>query len=300
MGKVSLHELEERVLTYVNTLRDSPEKRVESRQAFYAKYGDELPADPFGYGDAEMAFLGWEERSVLRPPHHVPAGSPWWSAVNLHFIYFSELGAAAFESGFPASELPVAAKFWVHFIQEPAPMTWYRAHNSSIIDGYLTYSVLAGKENIPEQVFLNMVLYRLLFAQSMVEGKSFFPRLTRILGDPRGEGVKFITHLDAYYPDHYPMDREEMREVMGRAHNLSELGVEFFDDVLIEPELSDLYKEAADWNEQPDLITLIKNHRPSYPKNSKLPRPARALIIRILAFLINLFRKKPAKPRFNK
>ncbi|MFD2200557.1 hypothetical protein [Shivajiella indica] len=291
MIKSSLELLEKEVWRYVETLKDSPEARLGSRKTFYKKYGRESKLFTFGFGDAEIAFLKWEERSVLHPPHAVPSGSEWWSSVNLWFIYLSELGAKAFESGLQKDLLPAPAQAWIDFIVNPSSSTWYRAHNSSIIDGYLKYPEIADKESLPEKVFINMVLYRLLFAQSMVEGDFLFAKLGKILGDPRGEAVKFITGFDAFYPKHYPMTQKEIKMVMGTTHNLGELGVQFMDDVLIEPELSHLYKLASEWNNQPALNGLIKNHRPSYPYGENLPNPKKGLAIRIMEWLRNIFFK---------
>ena len=280
-----LKKLEDEVWKYVETLRDSPEARLQSRDAFYKKYGQENGSEKFGYGDSEIAFFGWEERSVLRPPHADPPGSEWWSNVNLWFIYLSELGGKAYQVGFTKSKLPVAAQFWLTFIEEPGPLNWYRAHNSSIIDGYLTYPGLAEKESTPEKIFINMVLYRLLYAQSMVEGDFMLPKLGKVLGDPRGGAVQFITGLDAYYPDHYPMTQEEIREVLGKTHSLDELGVKFLDDVLIEPELTQLYNHASNWNKQPALNALIVNHQPAYPNGAHLPVTNKGCLISTLIWL---------------
>jgi hypothetical protein len=134
-----------------------------------------------------------------------------------------------------------------------------------------------------------MVLYRLLYAQSMVEGQCLFPKLSEILGDPKGAAVQFITHLDAYYPSHYPMTKEEIRDVLGKTHSLDELGVNFMDDVLIEPELTHLYHEASTWNKQPGLEALIINHKPTYPNGTHLPETYKGPFIRVLLWLRKLF-----------
>lgn len=291
MAYKNLQELEADVWEYVETLRDSPPARRRSRDAFYKRFGQEDHAEKYGYGDSEIAFLGWEERCVLRPPYADPPGSAWWSNVNLWFIYLSELGGKAYETGFPASQLPAPAAFWVTFIQKPDPTNWYRAHNSSIIDGYLKYPHLAEKENMPEMIFMNMVLYRLLFAQSIVEGQFIFPNLGKILGDPRGTAVRFITHLDPYYPSHYPMTREEVGEVLGKAHNLQELGVKFLDDVLVEPELTHLYYRAAWWNKQTGLNAFIVDHKPAYPNGIALRGTSKGWVIRLLLRIRELLMK---------
>ncbi len=291
MSNGNLRELESEVWKYVETLRDSPEARLKSREVFYKKYGQEDKSEKYGYGDSEIAFLGWEERCVLRPPDAKPPGSAWWSNVNLWFIYLSELAAKAYDIRFPKSELPVATQFWISFIEKPTSQTWYKAHNSSIIDGYLKYPDLAKKEAVPEKIFINMVLYRLLFAQSMVEGRFLFKKLGKILGDPRGNAVQFITHLDAYYPSSYPMSKKDINEVLGKVHSLGELGVKFLDDVLIEPELTRLYYEASNWNEQPGLNRLIVQHKPAYPDHEHLPDTHKGWFIKALIWIRKLFMK---------
>ena len=285
----NLKNLEEEVWKYVETLRNSPEARLKSRDAFYKRYGQEDRSEEYGYGDSEIAFLGWEDRSVLRPPGSTPSGSEWWSEVNLWFIYLSELGAKSFEVNFPKSQLPAAAQFWVIFIEKPDPVSWYRAHNSSIIDGYLKYSHLAKKETIPEIIFINKVLYRLLFAQSMVDGESVFPWLSKIIGDPRGPAVRFISHLDAYYPSHYPMTQGEIAEVLGRTRSLGELGVKVLDDVLVESELTRLYQLASAWNRQPGLNVLVIDKKPAYPPGINIPGTYKGWLIRVLVWLRKLF-----------
>lgn len=287
----TLQNLESEVWKYVETLRASLEARLKSRDAFYKRFGQGNKLEEYGFGDSEIAFMGWEERGVLRPPGANPCGSEWWSEVNLWFIYLSKLGEKAYDVQFPKSQLPVPSQFWVTFIEEPNSVNWYRAHNSSIINAYIKYPHLAKKETVPEMIFINMVLYRLLFAQSIVEGQFVFPKLSKILGDPRGGAVQFITNLDAYYPSHYPMTKEEIADVLGKTHSLDELGVKLLDDVLIEPELTHLYKEASTWNNQVGLKALIVNHKPAYPNGIHLPGTHKGFLIRILVWLRKLFFK---------
>lgn len=288
----SLNNLENEVWKYVETLRNSPVARLRSRDAFYKKYGQGDKSEKYGFGDSEIAFLGWEERCVLRPPGAKPPGSAWWSDVNLWFIYLSELGAKAYEVNFPESELPVASQFWIKFIRLPNSVNWYRAHNSSIIDGYLRYPLLAEKETVPEIIFINMVLSRLMFAQSMVDGQSIFPKISKILGNPKGTVVRFVTHLDAYYPSHYPMTNEEIEDVLGKSHGLGEFGVKFLDDVLIGTRLTHLYNVASNWNKQPGLNELVINNKFCYPNGINLPDTHKGWLIKFLMGIIKLFQKK--------
>ncbi len=281
--------LESDVWNYVLTLRDSPEARLNSRRAFYLQYGRGNLLEKYGYGDSEIAFIKWEERGVLKPHPH---GSQWWSEVNLWFIFQSELGKKAYEIDFPIEKLPTPAQLWVNFIEEPSSKSWYKAHNSSIIDGYLKYPDLAKSENSAEIAFINMVLYRLMFAQSMVEGATIFPKLSEIIANPKGPSVDLITHFDEFYPTKYPLTDEEIADIMGRSTNLEEFGVKFLDAVIIEPELTTLYNEATKWNKQPGLTSLIVNHKPAYPLGVNVLQPKKGIIIQILIFFRKLFLKK--------
>lgn len=265
MNTNNLKEIEAEVWKHVESLRNNPQTRLQLTETFYQKYGKGDTSHQYGYGESAISFLKWEQRGVLNSPTFKPPGSGWWSEVNLWLINHSELAGKAYELGIPPTELPIPTQLWISFIKNPSPETWYRAHNSSIIDGYFRYLHLAEKETKPEQIFINMVLYRLLFAQSLVEGDFIFPQLAKIIANPRGGAVDFIVHLDGFYPEHYPLTQEEIQDILGRAHNLEEFGVKFLDDVLVEPELTGLYAKAAVWNLQPDLIKLIVNHKPAYP-----------------------------------
>ncbi|WP_343849573.1 hypothetical protein [Algoriphagus jejuensis] len=214
--------------------------------------------------------MKWEERGVLKSKEALPPGSPWWNNVNLWFIFLSEFGAAALAAGLIKELPPGPSKLWAEFIQNQNPKTWYRAHNSSIIEGYIKFSGLAEKENLPEQVFINQVLYRLLFAQFMVEGDFWFPRLGMFLANPQGISVRMITHLDGFYPKHYPMTDEEVEEVMGKCHHLQGRLVKFLDRTFILPKIIRIYTTTFGLNGQ--LLTplfLIKNN-PCYPRG--IPR----------------------------
>ena len=264
MIKRHLKKIDREVCQFLDTVKHSPDARLKSREDFYKKYGDATLGE-YGYGNSELAFMKWENRRVLHSDPNAPK-SEWWDAINLRFIYLSELGAKARETNFPKNKLPVPARFWVEFIENPDATSWYRAHNSSIIDAYLKYPDLAKKENLPEQIFINVVLYRLLFAQAMVEGKDFaFGRLGKIFAHPKSSAVDLITQFESFYPENYPMTEEEQNHLLGKCHNLHALGMKFLDDVLIEPEFAALYKNASEWNQQPLLTQLLVANKPAYP-----------------------------------
>ncbi|WP_299438447.1 hypothetical protein [uncultured Aquimarina sp.] len=260
-----LNILEEKAKEIVFRVSDHPQDRYKLRYEFYQKYGDPFIKGNEGLGNSELAFIEWEiKRGTLNPMNDTKPGSAWWREVNSHFLYVATLAQLIKESGELFQGLPVPVNFWLDYINKPNELTWYRAHNSSIISGYDVADSLAFKENIYEQYFMNIVLYRLLYAQSMVEGVSF-GILGKIFANPRGSAVSIITDIEAFYPSHYPLSKEDIKYVTHHAHNLMGLIEDIFDKILILSHLDKLYAEAAKWNNSPEVTKFIKNNKPIYP-----------------------------------
>jgi len=265
---VSLDSLKQIAKERVERVKDDPQGRYQLRKEFYHKFGHGKFSQ-FGFGNSELAFMKWETRGVLHPPDYNPPGSPWWREVNLDFIYWSELAGLIYLSDVQLSdtdELPKQVWNWLHFLEEASAKNWYKAHNSGIIAAYHKYADLAMEEIHPEQVFINMVLYRLLYAQAMVEAEHFaFGKLGEFLADPRGFAVDFIIHDPFFYPAEYPLTIEEQEIILGKKHSIGELIVEFFDDILVLPHIDELYETASIINGTPELLGFISNGEPVYP-----------------------------------
>ena len=263
MNKLQI--LEDKALEIVKEVADDPQGRYNLRYQFYQKYGDPFIHHKSGLGNSELAFIKWEiRRGVLNPIHHLLPGSPWWRKVNSYFIYLATLAQLIYESGENFDHLPAPVTFWLDYIKKPNECSWYRAHNSSIIAGYEVADPIAFNENIYEQYFVNIVLYRLLYAQSIVEGVSF-GLLGKILGNPRGFAVSIITDIESFYPSHYPLSKQDIKYITHKAHNFEGVIEDIFDELFILPHLDKLYKEAADWNDSPVILNYIKNNHPCYP-----------------------------------
>ncbi|MBQ4821664.1 hypothetical protein [Aquimarina sp. MMG016] len=263
MNKLQI--LKEKAKGIVFSVSDNPQGRYQLRYEFYKKYGDPFTKRSEGLGNSELAFIEWEtKRGTLNPISGSHPGSPWWRKVNSHFLYVATLAQLIKESGETFQELPVPVSFWLDYINTPNECSWYRAHNSSIISGYQVADKLAYKETIYEQYFMNIVLYRLLFAQSMVEGVSF-GLLGKIFANPRGFAVTIITGIKAFYPNHYPMSKKDIKYVTHRAHNFMGFVEDIFDKLLILPHLNTLYAEAVTWNNSPMVMKYVKNNKPIYP-----------------------------------
>jgi hypothetical protein len=92
------------------------------------------------------------------------------------------------------------------------PSHWYRAHNASIVAGFLEHEALAHEENSAERFFMNVALARVLYAHALVVAPRLalgrLAGLARLLGDPRlGLAGAFLS-LRRVIPNRYPVDHE--------------------------------------------------------------------------------------------
>ncbi|MDQ3031766.1 MAG: NAD(P)-binding protein [Myxococcota bacterium] len=266
----TLEELEREARDRVAAVRDDPEARYAMRARFYAKWGGDGGGGP-GLGRSELDFLRWEiERGVLHAP--AEGGSPWWRAVNERLLYAAEL-ATLLEERLPALEVGLGpVRLWREYMRAPTPKSWYRAHNGSIASGYLDEVTLAHAEPWSERVFVNVVLYRLLYAQGLVEGVDL-GRLGEILADPRLPSVEMLLDLPAFYPRHYVLSKADIANVLQRGHSLEDDAAAALDDLFVIPELTALYRHAAGWTMQPGLERLLALGRPSYPGDLTPTKP---------------------------
>lgn len=271
-------------------VRDDPEGRYQLRVRFYEKYGFSTDGGA-GYGTSELAFLRWEiDRGVLNPLDHATRpGSRWWREVNEDFLLAGEQAADVAEGLAPADGMTEPVQFWLRYFRQPSRQSWYRAHNGSIASGYLSRCSAAGEERTSEQVFLNMVLYRVLYAQALVEGEApgvlyavirwlfghgaLLSKLESLIADPRGPSVDVLVHLPDFYPRHYPLSDDDIRHILDRAHGPEQEAVELLDRVLISPYLGRLYRLAAGWLSTPQLCDLVRDGRPCYPAPGSAVRP---------------------------
>src|SRR6185295_9430368 len=102
-----------------------------------------------------------------------------------------------------------AVRLWLEFAARPIGRNWYRAHNASIVDGYLEHRSLADAERAPERFFMNVALLRVLYAHALAAA----PRLAlgrlaplgRVLGDPRLGMAGVFLSLRRVLPNRYPL-----------------------------------------------------------------------------------------------
>jgi hypothetical protein len=151
----------------------------------------------------------------------------------------------------------------MEFIADPRGMTWYRAHNASIVLAYMEHLDLAEQEIAAERFFLNVVLLRVLYAHALVAA----PRLALgplagigpLLGDPRLAVTGIFLSLSHVLPDRYPLKREA-REYIGEEHAFGRM----LDYGIIQPRLQQLYEWSAEALGIPGLRELVQDGSPVY------------------------------------
>ena len=170
----------------VAAVRDDPAARLAlMARVFRGPTGHAPRHLPFRR--AALSFMRWQaRRGVLNPLDASPPGSVWWRAVSERLLRdgcetVALLGGL---SGEPSSE---AVRLWLEFADEPTGRNWYRAHNASIVAGYLEHRS-SPKGARSGALFMNVALARVLYAHALAGA----PRLAlgrlaplgRLLGDP--------------------------------------------------------------------------------------------------------------------
>lgn len=261
-------------------LINDPEARYAIRSKYYKRFGADKNiikkiwrlilawiTGREGFGRSELDFLRWEiDRGTLNPLNDsLQKGSPWWRDVNLKFIIISEEAGNVFRKEAPVHHIDNEMQLWLDYIKERTGVSWYRAHNASIVRGYLECIHQAREESIFEQVFMNEVLYRLLFAQAMEEDDTPFKEKGVMAANPMLPSVDLIVHVPEFYPDHYPLSKQDILNVMHKGHGLASDAEKVFDEYLIYPHLTDLYQAASKWLNIPELNDFLKDGKCIYP-----------------------------------
>jgi hypothetical protein len=157
-----------------------------------------------------------------------------------------------------------SAELWLDFAHRPSAASWYRAHNASVVAGYLEYESLAARELLVERFFLNVALVRVLYAHAL----SAAPRLAlgrlaplgRLLGDPRGGTVDLFLSVKRVFPDRYPLRGLALEEVLAAEHRLFRA----VDYGVIGTRIEALYEFAAESLEEPRVTELLRDGVPAY------------------------------------
>ena len=91
----------------------------------------------------------------MNAPGAVSPGSMWWRSVSERLLRdTTESGLLA--DGHPGKPTGRSVEIWLEFLQRPSAARWYRAHNASVVAGFLEYEALAAKELLAERFFMNV------------------------------------------------------------------------------------------------------------------------------------------------
>jgi hypothetical protein len=246
----------------VVAVRDDPAARLRlMARVFHGPTGRAPRHLPFRR--AALSFMRWQaRRGVLNPLDASPPGSVWWRAVNERPLRdgcetVALLGGSA---GEPSSQ---AVRLWLEFGARPTGRNWYRAHNASIVAGYLEHRNLAEAEGAPERFFMNVALARVLYAHALAAAPRLalgrFAPLGRLLGDPRLGMAGVFLSLRRVLPNRYPLALAVERYIADEQR----LG-RMLDYAVIVPRLPRLYEWSAEELAEPRLLELVRDGNPIY------------------------------------
>jgi hypothetical protein len=215
------------------------------------------------YRRAASAFMGWQlRRGLLNPDSDPRPGSPWWRALNETLLRdTAEARALAFgHSGEPSSPGVTAH---LDFIRHPTAGSWYRAHNASIVEGYLAHEALAADERRVERFFINVVLVRVLYAHALVAAPrlalGWLAPVARMVGDPRVGMTGIFLSLSRVLPDRYPLG-DDVDTYVAVEHGFGHM----LDVGVIQPRMRHLYDWSAELLALPGLRGLLNGGIPTY------------------------------------
>jgi len=164
----------------VAAVRHDPDQRLSLASSFYDDRTDRVSIR--AYRRAELAFMRRQvSRGVLASPDSGQPGSEWWRQVNEGLLR-DAWEADRLVAGRSGSASRPSVSRWADFLRKPSARAWYRAHNSSVIAGYIEHRQLSGAELPVERFFMDVALGRVLYVHALV----IRPRLA--LGRLQGAG----------------------------------------------------------------------------------------------------------------
>ncbi|GIJ57208.1 hypothetical protein Vau01_047240 [Virgisporangium aurantiacum] len=246
----------------VAAVRDDPARRLRLAAGFYDQRADGRSIR--AYRRAEVAFMRWQIRcGVLAPVDAAQPGSPWWRAVNESLLRdAAEADLLCNGAAGPATTKGV--ELWLAFLRRPTPQAWYRAHNASIVAGYLRHRGLVCDEGPLERFFMDVALLRVIYAHCLlIRPRLALGRLAafgRFLGDPRRRAADLFLSLQNVLPNTYPLMRAGIETVLADENYLARI----MDYGVIAPRIDQLYRAAADDLDEPRIVDLCSDNFPVY------------------------------------
>jgi hypothetical protein len=252
----------EQAAIMVAAVRDDPARRLELAARFYDRRA--ARPDIRSYRRAELAFMRWQiSRGVLAPPNADQPGSPWWRAVN-EALLRDAWQADLLLGGQPGMASRPSAACWIRFLRRPSARAWYRAHNASIVAGYLAHRDLSRQELPLERFFMDVALIRVLYAHSLLTAPRLalgrFAPAGRLLADPRWRGADAFLSLRNILPVRYPLDGITVQEILTAENYMGRL----VDYGMILSRAPALYGHVASELNEPRLLEMVRDGYPVY------------------------------------
>jgi hypothetical protein len=246
----------------VAVVRDDPAGRLALMARLFRGPTGRAPRH-LPFRRAALSFMRWQaKRGVLNPLNASPPGSVWWRAMNERLLRdgCEAVGLLGGLAGEPSSR---AVRLWLEFSARPTRRNWYRAHNASVVGGYLEHRDLAEAESAPERFFMNVALARVLYAHALVGAPCLalgrLAPLGRLLGDPRLGMAGVFLSLRRVLPNRYPLALDVERYIADEQR----LG-RMLDYAVIVPRLQRLYEWSAQDLDEPRLQELVRDGNPIY------------------------------------
>ena len=246
----------------VASVRDDPAQRLRLAAGFY----DQRPGGRSirAYRRAEIAFMQWQIRcGVLAPPGGIQPGSRWWRAVNESLLRDMAEADLLF-NGAAGRASTKSVTLVLSFLRHPTPQSWYRAHNASIVDGYLRHRALVSEEGPLERFFMDVALLRVLYAHCLlIRPRLALGRLAaigKVLGDPRHRAADLFLSLQNVLPRSYPLTQASIETVLADENYFSRI----MDYGVIVPRIGQLYQSSAEDLNEPRILELCTDEYPVY------------------------------------
>ena len=246
----------------VAAVRDDPAARLALMARLFRGPTGRAPRHrPFRR--APLSFMRWQaQRGVLNPLDASPRGSVWWRAMNERLLR-DGCEAVALLGGLAGEPSSQPVRFWLEFSASPTGRNWYRAHNASVVGGFLEHRNLAEAEGASERFFMNVALARVLYAHALVGAPrlslGWLAPLGRLLGDPRLGVAGVFLSLRRVLPNRYPLELD-VESYIAEEQRLGRV----LDYAVIVPRLQRLYEWSAEDLDEPRLLELVRDGDPIY------------------------------------
>jgi hypothetical protein len=246
----------------VAAVRDDPAARLALMTRLFRGPTGRAPRH-LPFRRAALSFMRWQtQRGVLNSLDAPRPGSVWWCAMNERLL-LDGCEAVALLGGSDGEPSSRAVRLWLEFGATPTGRNWYRAHNASVVAGYLEHRGLASAESAPERFFMNVALVRVLYAHALVGAPCLalgrLAPLGRVLGDPRFGMAGVFLSLRRVLPNRYPLALD-VETYIADEQRLGRM----LDYALIVPRLQRLYEWSAEVLDEPRLLELVRDGHPIY------------------------------------